>query len=129
MTMQKTLSTKFQVNTHVAYINQQSNPDEQHYFFAYRIQITNQGENPAQLLNRHWIITDGYGRTEEVRGAGVIGQQPRIMPGKSFEYESACPLNTPTGTMRGYYQMIDDSGEIFEVEITEFFLIYPDALH
>jgi len=126
---QKVSQVPFEVQVKVTYVEAESRPESQYHFFAYKVRITNRGEQPAQLLSRHWIITDGHGRTEEVRGAGVVGLQPKISPGASFEYESACPLPTSSGTMRGAYQMMSDSGQSFDIEIPEFFLIAPFALH
>jgi len=129
MSMQKQLSPRFDVSVNVTYVEKESRPDSGYYFFAYRVRITNQGNTPAQLMSRHWIITDALGQVEEVRGAGVIGIQPRINEGQNFEYESACPLNSPSGSMRGSYQMVTDEGESFEIEIPEFYLVSPTALH
>lgn len=129
MAMQKQLSPRFEVNVTVSYVDQESRPESGYYFFAYRVRITNKGSVPAQLMSRHWVITDALGQVEEVRGAGVIGVQPRITEGQHFEYESACPLNSPSGSMRGSYQMVTDEGESFDVEIPEFYLVSPTALH
>lgn len=129
MAVQKQLSPRFEVNVTVSYVDKESRPDSGYYFFAYRVRITNKGSVPAQLMSRHWIITDALGQVEEVRGAGVIGVQPRITEGQHFEYESACPLNSPSGSMRGTYQMVTEEGENFEVEIPEFYLVSPCALH
>ena len=129
MPVLKQLSPNFDVSVKVNYNEEESQPDLGLYFFSYKIHINNRGQAPAQLMSRHWIITDSYGTVEEVRGAGVVGAQPKIQPGKSFEYESACPLNTSCGTMRGFYQMVSDSGESFEVEIPEFYLVAPQSLH
>ncbi len=137
MTMQKqkvkltTLNqpAQFEIKAEVNYIDAESNPDSSYFFFAYKIKITNRGNAPAQLMSRHWVITDGTGHVEEVRGAGVVGAQPKIMPGQSFEYESACPLTTSSGSMRGCYQMLNQEGQTFDAEIPEFFLIAPSALH
>lgn len=111
------------------YIDSQSLPQEGRYFFSYRIRITNHRQDTVQLLNRHWVITDGHGRIEEVRGPGVIGQQPKLAPGETFEYESFCPLPTATGTMKGSYEMSTDQGNRIEVEIPQFFLVEPSSLH
>lgn len=89
----------------------------------------NQSSQPAQLMARRWIITDGFGQTEEVRGAGVVGLQPKIQPGQAFEYESACPLMTTSGSMKGSYQFLAEDGSTFDVEIPEFYLIAPQSLH
>jgi len=126
---QKPLSPHFEIQVKVSYVDADSRPDMNQFYFSYKIKITNKGSSPAQLMSRHWIITDAFGQTEEVRGAGVVGNQPKIQPGAAFEYESACPLPTSSGTMRGQYQMISESGENFEIEIPEFYLIAPQALH
>lgn len=119
----------FSVAPIVTYIASESKPDENYYFFAYKIKISNLGKTAAQLMGRHWVIIDGSGNVEEVRGAGVVGNQPRIMPGQSYEYESACPLPTPSGSMKGNYQLQTDDGFTFEIPIPEFFLIAPTAIH
>lgn len=129
MSMQAQLNPNFKVDVNVSYVEKESRPDSNYYFFAYRIRITNQSDTPAQLMSRHWIITDAFGQREEVRGAGVVGVQPKIPSGQTFEYESVCPLNTPSGSMTGSYQMITDSGEAFDIEIPEFYLVSPCALH
>lgn len=129
MSMQKQQNTNIEVNVHVSYVDKESRPESSYYFFAYRVRITNKGSGTAQLMSRHWVIADAIGQLEEVRGAGVIGVQPKIPAGQSFEYESACPLNTPSGSMRGTYQMVTDEGESFDIEIPEFFLVSPSALH
>ncbi len=129
MSMQKSTTSQIQVAVLSSYVPQESRPEENYHFFAYKISITNKGSRPAQLMSRHWIITDALGRTEEVRGPGVIGLQPKINPGQSFEYESACPLNTSSGCMRGSYQMTTEDGDTFSVEIPEFYLISPQSLH
>ncbi len=99
------------------------------YLFSYRIRITNQGDGVVQLLRRHWTITDGTGRVEEVDGAGVVGETPVLRPGASFEYTSFCPLPTPFGTMRGSYLMRAEGGGDFAVEIAPFSLIAPQAVN
>lgn len=109
------------------YLEEQSDPDEGQYVWAYRIRILNVAEQAVQLLNRHWIITDAKGSTSEVKGAGVIGEQPRLEPGQHFTYTSGTPLNTPSGFMRGTYEMIRDDGSAFLVEIPAFSLDSPDA--
>ena len=129
MPMQKILNQDFQVAVKVTYVESESRPENQFHFFSYHITITNKSSAPAQLMSRHWIITDGFGEVEEVRGAGVVGQQPKINPGQSFEYDSACPLNTASGSMRGTFQMVGADGEQFDIEIPEFYLIAPNALH
>lgn len=111
------------------FIAAQSNPDEDYYVFAYHITIRNTGETPARLVSRHWIITDGDGRVREVHGLGVVGEQPRLVPGEVFLYSSGCVLDTPVGTMQGDYLMETDDGEKFEVEIPAFMLAMPGVLH
>ena len=115
------------VETH--YLPEQSDPDAERYFFAYRIHITNVGTTAAQLISRHWIITDAEGKVEEVRGLGVVGNQPLLQPGESFEYTSSCPLPTPVGTMKGTYQMVAEDGTRFDAPISEFVLAMPRTLH
>jgi ApaG protein len=129
LSVQKISNANIEVSVKVSFVEAESQPDNSLYFFSYKVQVTNRGSAPAQLMSRHWIITDGFGEVEEVRGAGVIGQQPKINPGQSFDYESACPLGTPSGSMKGFYQMVDQNGETFEIEIPEFYLIAPTALH
>lgn len=129
MSVQKMLSTNFEVQAIVSYVADESRPESDYHFFSYKIKITNKGDSQAQLMSRHWIITDGFGQVEEVRGAGVVGLQPKINPGQSFEYESACPLSTSSGSMRGTFQMVGTDGEQFDIEIPEFYLIAPSALH
>ena len=107
------------------YLPEQSAPDHNRYVFAYTITIANHGQRPAQLRTRHWIITDGRGSVEEVRGDGVVGEQPRLEPGEQFEYTSGCVLKTPIGTMHGTYQMVRDDGDGFDAEIAAFSLVAP----
>jgi ApaG protein len=111
------------------YIDDQSDPDKERYIFAYTITIENVGSVPAQLISRHWIITDASDEVQEVRGLGVVGQQPLLKPGEKFEYTSGCQLDTPVGTMRGSYQMTADDGTQFEATIAEFTLAIPRVLH
>ncbi|QID17049.1 Co2+/Mg2+ efflux protein ApaG [Nitrogeniibacter mangrovi] len=111
------------------YLEDQSRPDEDEYVFAYRITLTNTGNVTAQLISRHWIISDGNGDVQEVRGLGVVGEHPELAPGESFEYASGCSLPTPVGSMRGTYQMVAADGENFEAEIPEFGLAVPNVLH
>ena len=106
-----------------------SDPERDAWLFAYTVTITNRGEETAQLLTRHWIITDGDGRIEEVRGPGVVGAQPVLAPGESFEYTSACPLPTRVGSMHGTYEMVTESGERFDAEIAPFTLSLPYAVN
>lgn len=124
-------SKKYEVEVTVEtqYLPDQSDPGEERYFFAYRIHITNVGTVAAQLVSRHWIITDAEGKVEEVRGLGVVGNQPLLKPGESFEYTSGCPLPTPVGTMKGTYQMVAEDGTRFDAGIAEFVLAMPRTLH
>lgn len=117
------------VTVSTQYLPEQSNPAEQQYVFAYTVRITNQGQQPAQVISRHWVITDGDQHVQEVRGLGVVGQQPLLGPGENFEYTSGCPLPTPFGTMKGSFHCVGDNGVPFEVAIVEFVLAMPRTLH
>jgi len=112
-----------------AYIADQSSPEAGEYAFAYTITITNLGEQTAQLVSRHWVITDGNDEIQEVKGKGVVGEQPILPPGSSFEYTSGTLLKTPTGTMRGSYQMLGEDGDIFDADIPSFSLKAMETLH
>ena len=116
-----------QITVKPFYLEEQSEPDDRHFVFAYHIRIQNNGRDVVQLLNRYWQITDGLGRVQEVRGPGVVGEQPVLRPGESFEYTSGCPLNTATGIMEGSYEMETLDGERFDVDIPAFSLDSPDA--
>jgi ApaG protein len=109
------------------FLADRSDPGEGRFFWAYTVRVENLGEETVQLESRHWIITDGLNRTEEIRGPGVVGEQPTLRPGERFEYTSGCPLPTPSGAMRGAYQMRAASGETFEAVIPEFSLHRPEA--
>ena len=109
------------------YLADQSSPANGHYVFAYQVKIENQGQDTVQLRSRYWRITDGNGNVKEVRGAGVVGEQPTLAPGQSFEYTSGTPLPTASGIMVGTYQMVTEAGEKFEVAIPAFSLDAPDA--
>ena len=111
------------------YLPEQSSPDDDRFFFAYSITVTNRGSVAAQLISRHWIITDAAGKIEEVRGLGVVGHQPLLKPGESFEYTSGSAIATPVGTMKGSYQMVAEDGTRFEAPIAEFMLSMPRTLH
>ncbi len=113
---------QFQVQVVPHYLPDQSSPEQGLYSFAYTITITNSGEIPAQLIARHWIITNALGQIEEVKGLGVVGHQPLLKPGEAFEYTSGCRLRTANGTMRGSYFCVAEDGERFEVEIPAFVL-------
>ena len=107
------------------YLENQSSPEDSHFVWAYAVEISNDGKETVQLKTRTWRITDGLGRTEEVRGPGVVGQTPKILPGESFAYTSGCPLKTPQGIMVGSYQMSDEGGKVFDVAIPAFSLDCP----
>jgi ApaG protein len=111
------------------YAPERSRPAENEWFFVYTVTISNEGAEPVQLLTRHWIITDGTGRVEEVRGPGVVGKQPTLTPGESFEYTSGCPLATPFGVMEGTYQMVAQGGVRFDARIAPFTLSEPYTVH
>ena len=122
---------RYQVDVSVVtrYLAEQSQPEHHRFAFAYTITVQNNGEMPAKLLSRHWVITDGNGHVEEVRGAGVVGQQPLIEPGKSHTYSSGTVMTTKVGTMQGTYQMLSDDGKHFDAIIAPFRLAVPGALH
>ena len=113
------------VRVSVSYLPEQSEPRRGRWFWAYHVRIENEGERPVQLLTRHWIITDGRGARHTVEGEGVVGEQPLIEPGASFDYVSGCPLATPTGAMQGSYRMVGEDGVTFDVEIPRFALVAP----
>lgn len=119
----------FEVSVEPRYILAESDPGKSRFVFAYTITIANHGEEAAQLLNRYWLITNGDGKRQEVRGPGVVGNQPRIVPGEAFRYTSACILETAVGSMEGHYEFVSDSGEGFDVPIARFSLAVPDAVH
>jgi ApaG protein len=112
-----------------AHVEDQSDPSRNHYMFAYTITITNTGNIPAQLISRHWVITDANNKVVEVKGLGVVGQQPLLKPGESFEYTSGTNLETTVGTMRGTYQMVAEDGQHFEASVPVFTLSVPRILH
>jgi len=120
-------NTKVEVET--AYIEEQSDPNQNRYVFSYTITIRNEGTVPAKLLTRHWIITDAEGKVQEVEGEGVVGEQPHLEPGDGFRYTSGTVLETPVGSMQGTYHMIADDGVEFEAEIPAFTLAIPRTLH
>jgi ApaG protein len=117
------------VTPKVTFLAEQSDPDKNHFVFAYTITVTNTGDVTAQLVSRHWIITDADHRVQEVKGQGVVGKQPVLRPGESFEYTSGASIPTPVGTMRGSYQMVAEDGITFEVPIPVFTLSVPRTLH
>ena len=117
------------VEVATAYVEDQSDPREQRFVFAYTITIRNEGKVPARLMTRHWIITDANGKVQEVRGDGVVGEQPHLKPGQGFRYSSGAVLETPVGVMQGSYQMVADSGERFDAPIAPFSLAIPGVVH
>jgi len=122
-------SHDIQVSARTAFIPEQSDLENSRYVFAYTITITNAGNVPAQLVSRHWIITDANNQVQEVRGLGVVGEQPLLRPNESFQYTSGTAIATPVGTMRGSYQMVAEDGAQFDAPIPEFTLSMPRVLH
>ncbi len=127
--MSDTTTRGVRVEVRSAYVPERSSPADSQYFFAYRIRISNTGDETVQLLSRHWIISDGEGNEEHVRGPGVVGEQPVLEPGEAFEYTSFCPLRTPIGSMHGSYRMVTAGGSAFEAQIAPFSLAVPTALN
>ena len=119
---------KIRVDVDTSYLAEQSNPGDQRYVFSYTITIRNEGSVPARLITRHWIITDSNGKVQEVRGEGVVGEQPHLKPGQGFRYSSGAILETPVGAMQGSYQMVTDEGEQFDAPIAAFRLAMPGLL-
>lgn len=117
------------VTVRTQYLEEQSDPDQSRYVFAYAITIKNTGSVPAQIISRHWVITDANDHVEQVRGLGVVGHQPLLQPGEQFEYTSGTSLQTPQGTMYGEYFCVAEDGEQFEARIPEFVLSLPRTLH
>jgi ApaG protein len=120
---------KIRVEVDTSYLEDQSDPKERRYVFSYTITIRNEGKVPARLLTRHWIITDSNGKVQEVRGEGVVGEQPYLKPGQGFRYSSGAVLETPVGAMQGSYQMVSDEGEQFDAPVAAFRLAMPGLLH
>ncbi len=120
---------QIQIDVRTSYLPGQSEPGQNRYVFAYTITITNSGSVPARLMTRHWIITDANEQKREVHGEGVVGEQPYLLPGTSFQYTCGTILETPVGTMKGSYQMIADDGTAFDAEIPSFTLSIPRTLH
>jgi ApaG protein len=127
----KSVDTLYEIRvaTEVAYLADQSDPAKDQYVFAYTMTVTNTGTIGAKLVGRHWIITDADQQVQEVKGLGVVGQQPLLKPGESFEYTSGASIPTQVGTMRGVYQMVADDGHAFDAEIPQFTLSVPRTLH
>lgn len=120
---------QFEVSVKTRYLAEQSDPEDERFSFAYTVTITNTGSVPAQLISRHWIIQDEQGRTVEVKGLGVVGHQPLLRPGESFEYTSGSQIATPIGSMHGSYFFVAEDGHRFEAPIAEFALAAPRTLH
>src|SRR5690242_7786679 len=127
--MKTSSAHKIRVDVSTSYVDEQSRPDEGRYVFSYTITIHNEGTVPAKLLTRHWVITDANGKVQEVRGEGVVGEQPHLQPGQGFRYSSASVLETPVGAMQGSYQMMADDGAQFDAPIAPFRLAKPGLLH
>ncbi|HET9023765.1 MAG TPA: Co2+/Mg2+ efflux protein ApaG [Burkholderiaceae bacterium] len=120
---------EFSISVRPQFVPEHSKPDEDQFLFAYTVTIRNTGDVAAQLISRHWIITDANNKVEEVQGLGVVGEQPLLQPGEAFEYTSGCPIATPVGSMRGSYQCVAEDGTRFEAPIAEFLLSMPRTLH
>jgi ApaG protein len=127
--MENNSAQKIQIAAQVKYIEEQSDEADNRYVFSYTITVTNNGDSAAQLLGRHWVITDSNNQVQEVRGQGVVGEQPVIKPGQSFGYTSGTVLSTPVGTMTGSYQMVAEDGTKFDAPIPQFVLSVPRVLH
>ena len=127
--MSSSFPHNIRIAVETAYIDEHSNPEDNRYVFSYTITIVNVGKAPAKLLTRHWIITDANGKTQEVHGMGVVGEQPYLRPGEGFRYTSAAMIETPVGSMEGSYQMLSDDGKAFDAEIPAFHLALPHTLH
>ena len=127
--MSEDLRYRIDVSVTPQYLPEQSQPEQNRYVFAYTVTIENNGQLPAQLLSRHWLITDGDGQVQEVRGAGVIGEQPLLAPGERHVYTSGTLMNTSVGFMQGSYQMVAEDGHAFEAVIAPFRLAVPGVLH
>lgn len=128
--MSNTVTRGIRIQVRPRYLTEQSNPEGGQYVFAYHITIRNEGVETVQLRSRHWVITDGEGQVEEVRGPGVVGHQPMLRPGEEFQYTSGCPLSTPVGTMQGAFTMeLQEGGERFDADIAAFTLAVPRALN
>ena len=127
--MSTAITEGIRVSVSTQYVPSQSSPAARRYVFAYTVRITNEGTETAQLRTRHWVITDGNGKVEEVRGPGVVGNQPTLRPTEHFEYTSGCVLETPRGTMHGTYQMFRPDGRSFDAEIAPFTLAMPHSLN
>ena len=125
--MYRTKTDGIEVTVEPFYLEERSNPADDHYVWAYRVTIANNSDRYAQLLSRYWRITDANGKVEEVHGEGVVGEQPELNPGDSYQYTSGCPLSTPSGIMAGHYTMVDADGRRFDVAIPAFSLDLPNT--
>lgn len=123
------ITREIRVRVQSRYMPERSSPEQEQWFFIYTVEVTNLGEETAQLISRHWIITDANGVVQEVKGPGVVGEQPVLQPGQSFTYTSACPLQTPFGTMHGSYQMVGSDGATFDAAIAPFSLGEPHSIN
>jgi ApaG protein len=123
------MNSRINVEVETSYLPDQSDPDDSRYVFSYTITVRNDGDAPARLMQRHWLITDANGKTQEVHGDGVLGEQPHLQPGQGFRYSSGTVLETPVGAMQGRYEMLDDDGRRFDAPIPAFRLSMPGILH
>ena len=129
MSTSEAVTRGIRVRVEAEYSAERSSPRSQHWFFLYTVTISNEGDDTVQLMTRHWVITDGNSRVEEVKGPGVVGEQPVLHPGESFTYTSGCPLPTPFGMMEGTYQMVTGRGDRFDARIAPFTLSEPYTVH
>jgi len=129
MTHSETRTQNILVSVQSKYVAERSEPEHSQWFFTYTVRITNESDIAIQLLSRHWIITDANGQVQEVRGAGVVGEQPSLKPGDYFEYTSICPLETEFGTMQGSYQVVTTDGATFDADIAPFSLTIPHLIN
>jgi ApaG protein len=127
--MSSAVTEGLRVEVQSQYQPERSEPGQRRWLFSYTVTIANEGDEPAQLMTRHWVIVDGTGHREDVRGDGVVGHQPRLEPGQSFEYTSYCVLKTSHGSMRGSYQLVRDDGRRFDAEIAQFPLVVPGMVN
>ena len=127
--MSDTVTRGVRITVQPRFVPDQSDPAAGSYLFAYHVTIRNEGKQTVRLVSRHWVITNGEGKTEEVRGPGVVGYTPTLKPGEQFQYTSGCPLNSPVGTMHGSFQMVGENGESFDARIDPFRLAMPRALN
>jgi len=129
MSTSEAVTRNVRVRVEAEYSPERSNPKSEHWFFLYTVTISNEGDDAVQLMTRHWIITDGNNRVEEVNGPGVVSEQPVLHPGESYTYTSGCPLPTPFGMMEGTYGMVTDGGDPFDARIAPFTLSEPYTVH